>query len=60
MAFLMRQGTRYDYEYKEYIIDDEKELETIDANHCCPGSSVFVTSTSKLFLLNEAGQWTEV
>jgi hypothetical protein len=60
MAFLMRQGTRYDYEYKEYIIDDEKELETIDVNHCCPGSIVLVTSNLKVFILKEEGIWQEV
>ena len=57
---LLRQGGRYDYEYKEYILDSEDQLKDINTKHCCPGSTAFITSTSQAFILCESGEWKEI
>lgn len=50
--YLVKQGGKLDYYYKEYFIDSEDELVSIDVNSCCPGSIAYVISNQKVFILN--------
>lgn len=50
--FLVKQGGRTDYNYKEYYLDTEDELSQIDLSLCGPGSVAYVIATQKVFILN--------
>ena len=50
--FLVKQGGRTDYNYKEYYLDTEDELNQIDLSLCSPGSVAYVIATQKVFILN--------
>lgn len=55
--FLVKQGSRTDYNYKEYFLDDDSELSKIPVNDCCPGSIAYVISTQKVYILNSNKEW---
>lgn len=57
MAYLLRQGGKVDYNYKEYYLDTEEELSEIDVNNCCPGSIAFIITTGKVFMLTNKKEW---
>ena len=57
--YLVKQGGRTDYNYKEYFLDTENELSSIDTNSCCPGSVVYIISNQKVFILNNQKEWKE-
>lgn len=57
MAYLLRQGGKVDYNYKEYYLDTEEELSEIDVNSCCPGSIAFIITTGKVFMLTNKKEW---
>lgn len=61
MAYLLRQGGKVDYNYKEYFLDTLDDLDSIDLNveNPCPGSLAFVISTSTLYILNSKKEWVE-
>jgi hypothetical protein len=54
--FLLRQGSRTDYNYKEYYLDSADELSKIDVAACCPGSVAYVIATGALYILNTSKQ----
>lgn len=57
MAYLLRQGGKVDYNYKEYYLDTEEELSEVDVNSCCPGSIAFIITTGKVFMLTSKKEW---
>lgn len=57
MAYLLKQGGKVDYNYKEYYLDTEEELSEIDVNSCCPGSIAFIITTGKVFMLTNKKEW---
>lgn len=57
--FLVKQGGRTDYNYKEYYLDTEDELSQIDLSLCGPGSVAYVIATQKVFILNSKKEWKE-
>ena len=50
--FLGKQGGKTDYNYKEYYLDTEAELSSIDVRFCSPGSVAYIIATTKVFMLN--------
>lgn len=50
--FLVKQGGKVDYNYKEYYLDSDSELSSIPVGACCPGSIAYVIPTSKVYMLN--------
>lgn len=50
--FLLRQGGRVDYLYKEYYLDTEDELSKVPVHDCCPGSIAYIIETGKIYMLN--------
>jgi hypothetical protein len=57
MAYIVKQGGRTDYNYKEYFLDTEDELETINVKACSPGSVAFVIENGNLYILNSKKEW---
>lgn len=57
--YLVKQGGKVDYNYKEYYLDNENELSSIPAGACCPGSVAYVIPTQKVFMLNSNKEWKE-
>ena len=57
--FLLRQGGRVDYNYKEYYLDTEDELSLIPVADCCPGSIAYIIENGKVYMLNSENQWKE-
>lgn len=57
--FLLRQGGRVDYNYKEYYLDTEDELILVPSGDCCPGSIAYVIATGKVYMLNSKKEWKE-
>lgn len=57
MAFIVKQGGRTDYNYKEYFLDNTDELENIDVKACCPGSIAYIISNGDLYILNSEKIW---
>lgn len=51
------QGSRYDYNYKEFYVDTAADIATIDTSICCPGSVVFVIEDSEAYMLTSDRQW---
>lgn len=54
---LIKQGSRTDYNYKEYVLDTKDDLTTINTNECCPGSTVYIISTKEVYMLNSKKEW---
>ena len=50
--YMLKQGGRVDYSYKEFYLDTEDELSQININLCCPGSVAYIIATKKVFILN--------
>lgn len=57
--FLVKQGGKVDYNYKEYFLDNESELSNIPVGACCPGSVAYIIPTSKVYMLNSNKEWKE-
>lgn len=57
MAFIVKQGSRTDYNYKEYFLDNADELATIDVKACSPGSVAYVISNGDVYILNSKKVW---
>ena len=57
--YVVRQGGRVDYNYREYFLDDESDLENInlEKDNPCPGSIAFIISTSTVYVLNSQKEW---
>lgn len=57
-TYLLKQGSRGDYNYKEYYVETADEIQNIEINEdICPGSVVFVITTSQVFMLNTKKEW---
>ena len=57
MAYLVKQGARVDYNYKEFYLDSAEELKDINVNDCCPGSVAVVISTGEVYMLTNKKEW---
>ena len=57
MAYLVKQGARVDYNYKEFYLDSAEELKDINVNDCCPGSVAVVITTGEVYLLTNKKEW---
>lgn len=56
--YLLKQGGRVDYNYKEFYVETEADIASIKLDEdICPGSTVFVISTSQVFILNTKKEW---
>ena len=51
MAYLVKQGARTDYNYKEFYLDSADELNKLDVNSCCPGSKKNEKKTGDVYML---------
>ena len=58
MIQLIKQGSRTDYNYKEYIVDNEQDMAEISLDEdICPGRTCFIVSTGQVFMLNNKKEW---
>lgn len=57
--FLVKQGGRSDYNYKEYYLDTLDELSTIPVYECATGSVAYIIATQQVFILNSKKEWKE-
>ena len=57
MAFLVKQASKMDYHYSEYVLDTVEELDDINVNSCCPGSVAYVMSTGDVYMLTNKKEW---
>lgn len=57
--YLVKQGGKTDYNYKEYYLDSESELANINVYDCCPGSVAYIIDSQKVFILKSNKQWEE-
>lgn len=57
MAYLVKQGARTDYNYKEFYLDSAEELADIKVEDCCPGSVAYVMSTGDVYMLTSEKEW---
>lgn len=48
------------YGVKEFVVDLETDIPSIDISNCSFGSVVFVIENSKYFMLNSSKQWVKV
>lgn len=48
------------YGVKEFALDLESDLASIDVSICNPGSVAFIIENSKYYMLNSAKQWVTV
>ena len=55
--YVVKQGGRVDYDYKEIYLDTADELENVDTRTMCTGSVAFVIATSTVYILNSQKQW---
>ena len=57
---LIKQGSRTDYNYKEYILDKEEDLDEVPITGCAPGSVCFIIETSDVYMLNSNKEWKKI
>lgn len=57
---LKQQSNRLDYNYREYTVDNEADIQDIPVNTCIPGSVCFVINGSRVFMLNNEKEWEEI
>lgn len=57
MAYLVKQGARTDYNYKEYYLDSADELKDINIKECCPGSVAYIITSSDVYILTNKKEW---
>ena len=57
--YLVKQGGRVDYNYKEYYLDNESELSNIPIYDCAVGSVAYIIATQQVFILNSQKEWKE-
>ena len=55
--YLVKQGSKIDYNYKEYCLDTKNELLQINKSHCCPGSIAYVIDSTETYMLNSNKEW---
>lgn len=54
---LLRQGSRTDYNYKEYVLDTKADLANINLALCCPGSVAYIVTTKEVYMLSNEKEW---
>ncbi len=54
---LVKQGSRTDYNYKEYVLDTKNDLANINTGECCPGSVAYIIDSKELYMLNSKKEW---
>lgn len=54
---LIKQGSRADYYYKEYVLDTKDDLVNINTNECCSGSIAYIIDSKELYILNSKKEW---
>ena len=54
---LVKQGSRTDYNYKEYVLDTKNDLVNINTSECCPGSIAYIIDSNELYILNSKKEW---
>ena len=54
---LVKQGSRTDYNYKEYVLDTKDDLANINTGECCPGSVAYIIDSKELYMLNSKTEW---
>lgn len=57
--YVVKQGGRYDYEYKEIYLDTASELNNLQLESAAPGSIVYIIENGKVYILNSAKEWVE-
>ncbi len=57
MIYLVKQGAKVDYNYKEFYLDSAEELDNIDVKSCCPGSVAFIITTGVVYMLTSKKEW---
>lgn len=50
--YLLKQGGRVDYNFKEYYLDTASELSSVPVRDCCPGSIAYIIDSGKVYMLN--------
>ena len=58
--YLKQQSSRLDYNYKEYILDKERDLDEGPITGCAPGSVCFVIETSEVYMLDSNKEWKKI
>ena len=54
---LIKQVSRPDYYYKEYVLDTKNDLVNINTGECCPGSIAYIIDSKELYILNSKKEW---
>ncbi len=57
MSYLVKQGGKTDYNYKEYMCDTASDIANININECSPGSVAYVIATGDVYMLNNERTW---
>ena len=57
--YLVQQGGRTDYNYKEYYLDTAAELSSVPTYDCATGSVAYVIATQQVYILNSNKEWKE-
>jgi hypothetical protein len=55
--YIVRQGGRVDYDYKEVYLDEESELASVDTKSMSTGSVAYVIKTGTVYILNSQKEW---
>lgn len=55
--YIVKQGGRTDYNYKELFLDSQAELQSIDTNTLCPGSIAYIIASGDVYILNSSKTW---
>lgn len=55
--YLVTQGSRSDYNYKEYFLDAASELSQIPVNMCSTGSIAYIIANGDVYMLNSKKEW---
>lgn len=58
MEYVLRQGGRVDYNYKEFFVDTEADIASLPTdNTVCPGSVAYVIDNGQVYILNNEKKW---
>lgn len=57
MIYLVKQGGKTDYNYKEYFCDAAADIANINVNDCSPGSVAYIIATGDVYILNNERTW---
>ena len=57
MYTAIKTGGHDAYKYKHYVADTTDEIENIDLDGCCMGSTVKVIATGNKYILNGSDEW---